>query len=101
MYEPRIGFTVDGLKSIFHFMANLNKLTLSICDTPDPLFCHSPSFESILIESFLNLHQLVYTMTHRILDEQLIEDFVRWLMNMVDYWNEDSYKFITLPVIKG
>jgi hypothetical protein len=39
---------MDNIKSILGFMSNLNKLTLSIHDTFDSRFCHSPSFESIL-----------------------------------------------------
>jgi hypothetical protein len=66
-------------------MPNLNKLTLSIRDTPSPLFCHGPSFESILTEHLPNLHQFDYTMTHRIIDQQLIEDYTRWPMDMVYY----------------
>ena len=90
LLEPRIGFVLDDLKSIFHFMPNLNKLTLSIRDTSDPLFCHGPSFESILTEYLPNLRQFDYTMTHRIIDQQFIEDFNRWPMNFVHYENENS-----------
>jgi hypothetical protein len=71
-------------------MPNLNKLTLSIRDTSDPLFCHGRSFESILNEYLPNLRQFNYTMTHRIVDVQLIDDFIRWPMNFVDYLNENN-----------
>jgi hypothetical protein len=71
-------------------MPNLNKLTLSIRDTPSPLFCHGPSFESILTEYLPNLHQFDYTMIHRIIDQQLIEDYTRWPMDIVYYENENS-----------
>jgi hypothetical protein len=71
-------------------MPNLNKLTLSIRDTPDPLFSHGPSFESILIKYLPNLRQFNYTMTHRIQNQQLIENFIHWPMNFVNYEYENS-----------
>jgi hypothetical protein len=96
-------------------MPSLNKLTLSIRDTLDPLFCHGPSFESILNQYFPDLRQFHYTMTHRIVDEALIQDFIQWPMNSVFYENGNS-KWIhiyslpwplnkddkrRLPIVKG
>jgi hypothetical protein len=70
-------------------MRNLIKLTLSIRDTPDPIFTHGPAFESILNEYLPNLDKFDYTMTHRIVDQSLIEDFVQWPMKSVYYSNEN------------
>ncbi len=53
----------DNIKWILGFIPNLNKLTLSIRDTSDPLFCHGPNFESILTQFLPNLRQFDYTMT--------------------------------------
>jgi len=70
-------------------MKYLIKLTLSIRDTPDPTFSHGPKFESILTEYVPHLNQFDYTMTHRIVDQSLIEDFIQWPMNFVYYSNEN------------
>jgi len=58
LFEPRIGFVIDDIKCILGYMRNLIKLILSIRDTPDPIFCYGPGFESMLIE---------YIVTHRII----------------------------------
>ncbi len=79
------GLILDHIQSIFDSMSNLNKLTLSIRDTPDPLFCHGTNFESILSKSLPNLRQFNYTMTHRITENTIIEDFIRWPMSIVNY----------------
>ncbi len=71
-------------------MSNLNKLTLSIRNTNDPLFCHGTNFESILSKSLPNLRQFNYTMTHRINENTIIEDFIRWPMNSINYSNENN-----------
>ncbi len=66
-------------------MPNLNKLTLSIRNTNDPLFCHGPNFESILTQFLPNLQQFDYRMTHQITENTIIENFIRWPMNIVNY----------------
>ncbi|CAF2835513.1 unnamed protein product [Rotaria sp. Silwood2] len=71
-------------------MSNIIKLTLSIRDTFDSQFCHGPTMELILTEYLPYLRQFDYTMTYRINDELLIEDFVRWPMNVTHYFNENS-----------
>jgi hypothetical protein len=71
-------------------MSNLNKLTLSIRNTNDPLFYHGTNFELILSKSLSNLCQFNYTMTHRINEKTIIDDFIRWQMNLIDYENENS-----------
>jgi hypothetical protein len=73
------------MKWILGFMPNLNKLTLSIRDTNDPLFCHGQNFESILTQFLPNLEQFDYTMTHQITENTIIENFIRWPMNIVNY----------------
>jgi hypothetical protein len=83
------------MKSILGYMPNLIRLTLSIRDTPDPIFCHGPAFESILTEFVPHLRQFDYTMTHRISENIFIEEFVRWPMKNVFYENE-NYKWIHL-----
>ncbi|CAF4004691.1 unnamed protein product, partial [Rotaria sp. Silwood1] len=50
LFESSIEFIIDDMKSILTYMTNLVKLTLSIHDTFDPLFCHGPTIESILNE---------------------------------------------------
>ncbi|CAF4953286.1 unnamed protein product [Rotaria sp. Silwood1] len=52
------------IKSILAYMSNLIKLTLSIHDTFDRLFCHGPTFQSILSEYLPHLRYFDYTMTH-------------------------------------
>jgi hypothetical protein len=71
-------------------MTNLIQLTLSIHDTFDPLFCHGPTFESMLSECLPHLRQFHYTMTHQIVNQILIKDFVRWPMNVTFYGIENS-----------
>jgi hypothetical protein len=85
LLESSIGLISDDIKWILGFMPNLNKLTLSIRDTPDPLFCHGTNFESILTQFLPNLQQFNYTMTHQINENTIIEDFIRWPMNIVNY----------------
>ncbi len=87
LLENSTGLIVDYIQSIFSSMPNLNKLTLSIRNTNDPLFCHGTNFESILTKSLPNLHQFNYTMTHRINEKTIIDDFIRWPMN---YSNENN-----------
>ncbi len=79
------GLVVNYIQSIFSFMPNLNKLTLSIRNTNDPLFCHGTNFESILSKSLPNLRQFNYTMTHQINENTIIENFIRWRMSIVNY----------------
>ncbi|CAF3081467.1 unnamed protein product [Rotaria sp. Silwood2] len=88
LLEPRIGIVIDNIKCILGCMPNLIKLTLSIRDTPDSTFCRGPLFESILNEDVRHLRQFDYTMTHRIVDNTLIEDFIQWPMEVVFYENE-------------
>jgi hypothetical protein len=71
-------------------MTNLIHLTLSIHDTLDPLFCHGPIFESILNEYLPHLRQFQYTMTHQIVNQIIIKDFIRWPMNVTFYGIENS-----------
>jgi hypothetical protein len=71
-------------------MKNLLKLTLSIRNTPDLMFSHGPIFESMLIQYLPNLRQFDYTMTHQIIDEVSIEDFILWPMNVGFYENFNS-----------
>jgi hypothetical protein len=85
LFESSIDFVIDDMKSILGCMRNLIKLTLSIHDTFDPLFCHGPIVESILSEYLPNLCQFHYTMTRQITNHKLIEDFVRWPMNVTFY----------------
>jgi hypothetical protein len=88
--EPRIGLIIDDIEFIFNYMPALIKLTLSIRDTPDPAFCHGLAFEEILVQHAPYLRKFDYTMTHRITDRTLIEDFIRWPMNVVFYENENA-----------
>jgi hypothetical protein len=81
--------TLDDIKSIFGFMRNLIKLTLSIRDTFDPQFCDGIKFQSMLNEYLPNLREFDYTMTHRIGDHTLVEDFPKWRMNSVFYENDN------------
>ncbi|CAF1113733.1 unnamed protein product [Rotaria sordida] len=90
LLEPGTGLIIDDMKSIFGYMPNLIKLTLSIRDTLDPTFCHGPKFESILIGYLSDLRRFDYTMTHRIGEKTLIEDFIIWTMNSVSYDDENS-----------
>ncbi|CAF3546761.1 unnamed protein product [Rotaria sp. Silwood1] len=115
LLEAGIEFISDDIKSILGYMRNLLKLTLSIRDTPDPTFCHGPKFESILIEYLPNLCQFDYTMTHRIGNETLFEDFIVWPMNYVVYedekcewvhiyslpWPSNIYDKRELPIVKN
>jgi hypothetical protein len=95
LLESSIGLISDDIKWILGFMPNLNKLTLSIRDTNDPLFCHGPNFESILTQFLPNLQQFDYTMTHQITENTIIENFIRWPMSIVNY---DKYVHIySLP----
>jgi hypothetical protein len=89
LFEPRIGFVIDDIKCILGYMRTLIKLILSIRDTPDPIFCYGPGFESMLIEYIPYLRYFEYTVTHRIIDQSLIEDFIRWPMETVFYSNEN------------
>ena len=84
------GLILDQIESILNLMTNLNQLTLSIRDTHDPLFCHGPNFESILKKSLPNLRQFNYTMTHQITEKTIIEEFVRWPMNSINYENKTN-----------
>ncbi|CAF3215870.1 unnamed protein product [Rotaria sp. Silwood2] len=92
LLENGIGFVIDNIKSILSSMPSLVKLTLSILDTPDLIFTDGQTFESILNEYLPHLRQFDYTMTYRIDDQTLIEDFHQWSMNFVYYKNE--YIFI-------
>ncbi|CAF3652660.1 unnamed protein product [Rotaria sp. Silwood1] len=90
LFEPCVRLVIDNLKCIFSAMSNLIKLTLSIRDTPDSQFCHGPTMESILTEYLPHLRQFDYTVTHQISDKLLVEDFIRWPMNVTYYFNENS-----------
>ncbi|CAF3093098.1 unnamed protein product [Rotaria sp. Silwood2] len=90
LFESWVELVIDNLKCIFISMSNIIKLTLSIRDTFDSQFCHGPTMELILTEYLPYLRQFDYTMTYRINDELLIEDFVRWPMNVTHYFNENS-----------
>ncbi|CAF3198659.1 unnamed protein product, partial [Rotaria sp. Silwood2] len=106
---------IDNIKSILPFMPNLIKLTLSIRDTCDTMFCYGPYLESILNEYLPQLRQFDYTVTHRVVDQTVIEDFTRWPMHVVFNENKD-YKWVhiyslpwpsnkddkrRLPIVKG
>ncbi|CAF3479703.1 unnamed protein product [Rotaria sp. Silwood1] len=93
LFESSIQFVIDDMKSILAYMKNLVKLTLSIHDTFDSLFCHGPTIESILNEYLPHLLQFHYTITHQIAKQILIEDFVRWPMN-VTYYGIEHCKWI-------
>lgn len=88
---------MDDIKWILGCMPNLNKLTLGIRDTLDPLFCHGPNFETILTEFLPNLRQFDYTMTHQITENTILEDFVRWPMNFINYENNQWIHIYALP----
>jgi hypothetical protein len=64
LLDNSTGLVIDHIQSILYFMSNLNKLTLSIRNTNDPLFYHGTNFELILSKSLSNLCQFNYTMTH-------------------------------------
>jgi len=113
--ENGIGFVISDIKSILSSMPSLVKLTLSIRDTPDLIFSDGHKFESILNEYLPHLRQFDYTMTYRIGDQMLLEDFLQWPMNFIYYKNENC-KWVhiyslpwpsnkddqrRLPVIKG
>ncbi|CAF4801097.1 unnamed protein product, partial [Rotaria sp. Silwood2] len=89
LLDSSIELDVDNIKSILPFMPNLIKLTLSIRDTPDPMFCHGPYMESTLNKYLPQLRQFDYTMTHRLVDQILIGDFTRWSMHVVVNENKD------------
>ena len=105
---------MTDLKSILTFIPFVMKLTLSIRDTYDILFCQGPQFESILNEYLPNLCQFNSTMTHRITDQTLTENFIEWSMNTVYYehfnhcwmhiyslpWPFDKHDRRELPIIK-
>ncbi|CAF1038998.1 unnamed protein product [Adineta ricciae] len=83
--ECSIGLSIDDLKSIFVYMKNLNQLTLSIRNTPDPTFCDGSIVESILNKYLPSLRQFHYTMTHQISDQTVPKDFLRWPMVIKTY----------------
>jgi hypothetical protein len=58
------------------YMPNLIKLTLSIRDTTDTTFCYGLKFESIINEYLPNLRDFDYTITHKIVDQTFIENFI-------------------------
>ncbi|CAF5166345.1 unnamed protein product, partial [Rotaria sp. Silwood1] len=89
LFESSIQFVIDDMKSILAYMKNLVKLTLSIHDTFDSLFCHGPTIESILNEYLPHLLQFHYTITHQITKQILIENFVRWSMNITYYCSKN------------
>ncbi|CAF1319903.1 unnamed protein product [Rotaria sordida] len=93
LFESSIKFIVDDMKSIFAYMTNLTKLTLSIHDTFDPLFCHGPTIESILNEYLPHLLQFHYTITHHITKRNLIKNFVQWPMN-VTYYGTKNFRWV-------
>ncbi|CAF4619718.1 unnamed protein product [Rotaria sp. Silwood1] len=88
LIESSTEFVIGDMKSILAYMTNLIKLTLSIQDTLDPLFCHSPTIESMLNEYLPHLRQFHYTITHQMTKQILIENFVRWPMNITYYGME-------------
>ncbi|CAF3975810.1 unnamed protein product [Rotaria sordida] len=115
LLDSSIELDIDNIKSILPFMPNLIKLTLSIRNTPDPMFCHGPYLESTLNKYLPQLRQFDYTMTHRLVDQILIGDFTRWSMHVVFNENKD-YKWVhiyslpwpsnkddkrRLPIVKG
>ncbi|CAF3964184.1 unnamed protein product, partial [Rotaria sp. Silwood1] len=57
------------------------------------MFCHGPYLESVLNEYLPKLRQFDYTMTYRLVDKILIEDFNRWSMHAVFNENKD-YKWV-------
>jgi hypothetical protein len=89
LLDSHIGLIIDDIQFVLGYMQNLIKLTLSIRDTSDPIFCNGTKFESILNEYVSNLEKFDYTITHRISDTTLIEDLLRWPMNVVFYGNEN------------
>ncbi|CAF3441539.1 unnamed protein product, partial [Rotaria sp. Silwood2] len=93
--ENGIRFVIDDIKSILSFMSSLVKLILSIRDTPDAtIFSDGQNFESILSKYLPYLRQFDYTITYRIDDQMLIEDFHQWSINFVYYKNENCCKCI-------
>ncbi|CAF3986729.1 unnamed protein product, partial [Rotaria sp. Silwood1] len=88
LIESSTEFVIGDMKSILAYMTNLIKLTLSIQDTLDPLFCHGPTIESMLNEYLPHLRQFHYTITHQMTKQILIENFVRWPMNITYYGME-------------
>ncbi|CAF3712359.1 unnamed protein product [Rotaria sp. Silwood1] len=93
LLDSSVRLNIDNIKSILYFMPNLIKLTLSICDSSDPMFYHGPYLESVLNEYLPKLRQFDYTMTYRLVDKILIEDFNRWSMHVVFNENKD-YKWV-------
>ncbi|CAF3831904.1 unnamed protein product [Rotaria sp. Silwood1] len=57
------------------------------------MFYHGPYLESVLNEYLPKLRQFDYTMTYRLVDKILIEDFNRWSMHAVFNENKD-YKWV-------
>ncbi|CAF1217388.1 unnamed protein product [Rotaria sordida] len=90
LFAHYIEFIINDIKSILNYMPALIKLTLSIRDTHHPIFCEGPKLESILNKHLPHLHQFVYTMTHEIHSQTLIEDFIQWPMDMVFYEDDNS-----------
>ncbi|CAF1587533.1 unnamed protein product [Rotaria sp. Silwood1] len=84
---------MDDMEYILGYMTNLRKLTLNIRDTPDSRFSNGLTMESILNKYVPHLCQFDYTMTHRISDTTLIEDFIRWTMKYI-YYEIDNTKWI-------
>ncbi|CAF4481618.1 unnamed protein product, partial [Rotaria sp. Silwood2] len=90
LFAHYIEFIINDIKSILNYMPALIKLTLSIRDTHDSIFCEGPKLESILNKHLPHLHQFVYTMTHEIHNQTLIKDFIQWPMDMVFYEDDNS-----------
>jgi hypothetical protein len=87
--DNHTGIVLDDVQSMFGSMPNLHKLTLNIRDTRDPTFCHGSIFESMLIEHLPHLQKFDYTMTHRMSEKTLVENFLRYSMNNVYYGHDD------------
>ncbi|CAF2965113.1 unnamed protein product, partial [Rotaria sp. Silwood2] len=89
LHQSRI-LIIDDIECILGYMTDLRKLTLNIRDTPDSRFSNGVTMESILNKYVPHLYQFNYTMTHRISDKTLIEDFIQWTMNYIFYEIEDT-----------
>lgn len=90
LFDHYTELTFDHLKFIFNFMPNLSKLTLSLRQTDDYRFCQGSQIESLFANFLPNLQLFLYTITHRVTPQTLIDEFHRYSIEKIFYFDHEN-----------